>query len=998
MQRLLYILFFILFAIKAYSQGEGVLSPLNPDFLKYRVAIEADKFINSSKDGFPLGYIPSPAKPDFTNYFKKKKKSKNDFPATYDLRTLGLLTSVKYQGDCGACWSFAALGAVESRWLMLKAGTFDLSEDNMNNCHHFEYASCMGGNALMATSYLARLSGPYTEKDDPYTAKANNCPSGLTPVSYVCDARFVPNDMDAIKQAIMDYGALYMAFYYSDEYYTKSNYTYYCPDASQFANHAVLLVGWNDTKQTAGGTGAWIIKNSWSSSWGEKGFGYISYNDKIALSENAYFPVKNDFYAASKLYYYDDLGWVRDWGNKNESAYALIKFTTVDNNPLTKVGTWVTASDCKIDIEIYDSFNGTSLGTMLSSLYGQTCPLPGYYTFDLPSKVLLTKGKDFFIKIKYYTPGYNQPVPVEMKMYGYSNPTIETGKCWLGTNGKNWTAIGTGTNIPYDLCIKAYTYNTCNPPKASITPADSINICAGETVSLLANSDPNTNFQWQKGINDIAGATNSNLTVSESGSYSVVITNKEGCAAVSNTVNISVFNVEAPSEITINCMDSVQLTPSLILPTGNYLILFEPVYKKYTNIALASFGGSVKTSFISGNLVYEKDQANSYNGCSPNGFNQDKLIGKIAMIDRGDCEFGFKALKAQEAGAKAVIIVDKQQSYSLVSPAAGSYGAQVKIPVIMITYKDGIYLKNILNTSGFAKVSLGFDSRSLSVHWSPADGLNSIDIPYPYAKPIKNTIYNFTVSNGICTAKGEINIKIKDLPEINLGKDTTICNDQTFILNAGNNDYLYKWNDNSENPELNINTSLLNLGDHIYSVTATNNKGCYTYDSIKINIIPVSYYKLDGTITYANSENTPITQLRLYLKDKESIVIDSVLSDSTGYFQFNNLRNGIYTISSNINKQWGGSNFEDALLLINNYLSRYKISDKIKRIASDVNSDNIINPLDALIINRRFIGSLENFKSGDWYFPPQKITIYLNNQNINLKTICFGDVNGDYKF
>ena len=82
-------------------------------------------------------------------------------PASYDLRTLNKLTSVKNQGTCGACWAFAAYSSLES--YLRPAETMDFSENNMKNTTSYDLAPCAGGNMFFATAYFARWSGPVNE-------------------------------------------------------------------------------------------------------------------------------------------------------------------------------------------------------------------------------------------------------------------------------------------------------------------------------------------------------------------------------------------------------------------------------------------------------------------------------------------------------------------------------------------------------------------------------------------------------------------------------------------------------------------------------------------------------------------------------------------------------------------------------------------------------------------------------------------------------------------
>ncbi len=504
----------------SYSQ-QITEDPLNPDFVNYLSQKDEGTLITTTQDGYGLGLIPSPVKHNFDAFYATHKKIRGaKFSALYDMRTAGYVTSVKNQGSCGSCWTFATMGSVESRWKVLGLGTFDLSEDNLNNCHNFDYAPCSGGTAEMSTAYFSKRHGPISEADDPYTATPGYCPLALSPLAYVTDARFLPNDADVIKQTLLDYGALYVSMRWEDASFNSGNNTYYY-SGSDYANHAITLVGWDDNKVTAGGTGAWIFKNSWGASWGESGFFYISYNDTKVLSDNAYFPVRIDYIPSSEIYYYDYYGETGDKGFASPTGYGLTKYETSNNQQITKIGTYIAASNASVKIEIYDDFNGTTLTNLLDSITTQACEFPGYYTFDLPSPLFLANGNDFYIKIKYYTPGYNTPIPVENVTPGYaSNVTTETGKCWISNNGTSWTPVGNGTSKDYDLCIKAYAI-AAGPPIADFT-SDFTDFCdAPVNVQFINNSSNANSFLWYFGDGDTSTQTSPIHTYTNIGIYDV---------------------------------------------------------------------------------------------------------------------------------------------------------------------------------------------------------------------------------------------------------------------------------------------------------------------------------------------------------------------------------------------------------------------------------------------------------------------------------------------
>jgi C1A family cysteine protease len=458
----------LLQGISAQNAPQG--APVNPEYISWLKDLQSGLITNITPDGHGLGYIPGVNNPDFSGY--APPTSPSTFPSVFDLRTTGQMSAVRDQGSCGACWAFATMGSMESRWKVLGLGEYDLSENNLKDCHLYDIGACTGGNFSMSAAYMSRRAGPVSEAADPYSASPQACLQGLDPQGYATSAWILPKNMAAIKQALMDYGAVYTTFCWNSQYYNASDYTYFYNGAG-YSNHAVTIAGWDDNKVTAGGTGAWIIKNSWGPYWGENGYFYISYNDYRILSENGCFPTRLTYAGNTKIYNYDDFGMFSSWGFSNTFAYGLVKFVATNSWPVTKIGTWINASNATYDIEIYDNFNGTTLSGLLGSLSNQSSTYPGYYLFDLFTSIPMASGNDFYIKIKYTTPGYNFPIPIEINVPGYaSNVTIQTGMCWWSSNGTSWSPIGGGTDYPYDLCIKAY---TAEPPPVTRNWTGSVN-------------------------------------------------------------------------------------------------------------------------------------------------------------------------------------------------------------------------------------------------------------------------------------------------------------------------------------------------------------------------------------------------------------------------------------------------------------------------------------------------------------------------------------------
>lgn len=122
--------------------------------------------------------------------------------------------------------------------------------------------------------------------------------------------------------------------------------------------------------------------------------------------------------------------------------------------------------------------------------------------------------------------------------------------------------------------------------------------------------------------------------------------------------------------------------------------------KDYTNAfnGTAPWGGNPDTATIV-NVPLKKVSPDSL-ACTPV---TNSLAGFYAVIFRGSCEFGAKALAAQQQGARGVIIVNN--AAGLLNMGAGAVGAQVNIPVFMISQEDGAAINAQLNAGQTVTIS-----------------------------------------------------------------------------------------------------------------------------------------------------------------------------------------------------------------------------------------------------------------------------------------------------
>lgn len=197
-------------------------------------------------------------------------ESPADLPARWDWRELFAVTPARLQGVCGSCWAFAAAGALEALLRIYDGRDLNISEQQALDCNREGY-SCDGG--WMTGAYRVwHLDGAQLEADVPYRGDDDRpCPSDLPPAaSSVLSWTSLAADRESVKRALLVGPVASAMHVYSDfQHYTGGVYEH---EGTDPINHAVLLVGWDDS------LGAWILKNSWGQGWGEDGFAYVAYD------------------------------------------------------------------------------------------------------------------------------------------------------------------------------------------------------------------------------------------------------------------------------------------------------------------------------------------------------------------------------------------------------------------------------------------------------------------------------------------------------------------------------------------------------------------------------------------------------------------------------------------------------------------------------------------------------------------------------------------------
>ncbi len=415
-------------------------------------------------------------------HVEKVSAAADNFPAQFDLRKDGVVTPVKNQGGAEDCWAFAATACMEISYIQQGLGTAsntDFSEAHLIWFGHrsrtsdrndptygdgFGFANPYknGGNWEEAASTIMRGSGMQLESKAPWTISydANELmrkmsqPESSRYDSYarLWQAVQIPDaqlSMATIKSRIMQYGGVEL--YYYDNYnegrkgFNSTYNSYYQTSKVGEFNHAVTVIGWNDAfprthfNTTAPSNGAWLVKGSWGTGFGDQGYYWLSYCDKSIMKCASFVTAPADLY--DNIYQYDGAYPTGSFKLKGMAREANL-FTAKKSELLTAVGVFsanqqtmrviakVYVDDGNFELKNHNPTNG------MRCVEAATTEIHdleyGYRTIQLNQMVPLKAGQKFTIEITYVEP--------------------DGGDFYLPTEGEGYQALNPNASIPEDKC------------------------------------------------------------------------------------------------------------------------------------------------------------------------------------------------------------------------------------------------------------------------------------------------------------------------------------------------------------------------------------------------------------------------------------------------------------------------------------------------------------------------------------------------------------------
>jgi hypothetical protein len=403
------------------------------------------------------------------------------------------------------------------------------------------------------------------------------------------------------------------------------------------------------------------------------------------------------------------------------------------------------------------------------------------------------------------------------------------------TNGNNCSSTSIATNI------------SINPlPSVSISPNGPTAFCDGGNVTLTASSG--SSYLWS------TGATTPSINVTQSGNYTVIVTNANNCTSSSQATSI-----------TVNALPSASITPSgpTTFCAGNNVTLQAPVGNTY----LWNTGGTVQSLTVSQSGTYTVTVTNA-NNCTAVSLPMNITVNALPtstitpLSNTTFCSGGSVTLQApagysylwNTGGNVQNLTVNQSGSYTVtVTDANNCSSVSTAMNVTVNTLPS-----SIITASGPTSFCNGNDvtltaSAGTSYLWSNGSTSPSITV-----NQTGGYVVTVTDNNGCSSASAVTSVNASALPnaDVNVSGPLVFCQGGNVILTAATPGLDYLWSNGSQTQSINITQA------GFFTVTVTDNNGCSAVSSlISVTVLPnpVVTINTSGPTTFCDGNNVVLS-------------------------------------------------------------------------------------------------------------------------------------------
>ena len=275
-----------------WLNNDRLIDSINKQNLSYTLGHNSYSGLNSSEFSELMGFNENRIFLQNNKYnqeFSITSDTDNLILASIDWRTKNVVTNVKDQGQCGSCWSFSSTGALEGAYGLKYGNLISFSEQQLVDCDFIKARTggknlgCNGGEMDTTLEWVGKNGGLCTEESYPYTSgktqTEGQCQTTCTKVSKsaVSSVTHVPVNSDNAMMTALSKQPVSIAIEADQREFQLYKSGVFTGKCGTNLDHGVLLVGYTAE--------AYILKNSWSNTWGDNGYMYIGKGNDPATGQ-----------------------------------------------------------------------------------------------------------------------------------------------------------------------------------------------------------------------------------------------------------------------------------------------------------------------------------------------------------------------------------------------------------------------------------------------------------------------------------------------------------------------------------------------------------------------------------------------------------------------------------------------------------------------------------------------------------------------------------------